>query len=384
MSVPTFVDLQGFIVGGEFIVKEFASLKDGFELTHYMFTPTYPWEYLTKAERRQVAWLKVNHHGISWEDGLIPHSMARDLITKAVMGTTATNDEIVVYVKGCEKREWLQDLLLDEAKEEANVENIEVHYEDIKPLNKLDITYTLRCRNHVNNCALCMRRMYLNCIIGDLIIKNKNVGIIKVIINGEEMTSNASIVFWNETPLIITSAHSVFEWYQKKFAESISFFDNFGNEISVKSIIFSNKWINEGILDFDTAILVPDGLNPNNYRNIHPLFGVNKFEKVSIVSLKKGRFKDKVVSYDANSFSDYIYESSMVAVKMKSKKGDSGSPWYYQSKSELYQITNTSLSFKKQKKITFAPHWGEQIKGMFIFSVNVSDTNENYIRHFLY
>lgn len=198
------------------------------------------------------------------------------------------------------------------------------------------------------------------------------------------MTSNASIVFWNETPLIITAAHSVFEWYQKKFAESISFFDNFGNEINVKSIIFSNKWINEGVLDFDTAILVPDGLNPNNYRNIHPLFGVNKFEKVSIVSLKKGRFKDKVISYDANSFSDYIYESSMVAVKMKSKKGDSGSPWYYQSKSELYQITNTSLSFKKQKKITFAPHWGKQMKGMFIFSVNVNDTNENYIRHFLY
>ncbi|XP_036150659.1 uncharacterized protein LOC118648448 [Monomorium pharaonis] len=143
MSASTFVDLQGFIVGGKFIVKEFASLKDGFELTHYLFTPTYPWEYLTKAERCQVAWLKVNHHGISWEDGLIPHSMARSLITKAVMGTTATDDEILVYVKGCEKREWLRDLLLDEARQEAYVENIETHYEDIEPLNKLDIMYTM-------------------------------------------------------------------------------------------------------------------------------------------------------------------------------------------------------------------------------------------------
>jgi len=33
--------------------------------------------------------------------------MARSLITKAVMMGTTTDDEIVVYVKEHEKREWL-------------------------------------------------------------------------------------------------------------------------------------------------------------------------------------------------------------------------------------------------------------------------------------
>jgi len=42
---------------------------------------------------------------------MVPYWMARSLITKAM--TTAT--DIVVYVKGHEKREWLRDLLLDEA-----------------------------------------------------------------------------------------------------------------------------------------------------------------------------------------------------------------------------------------------------------------------------
>ena len=79
---------------------------------------------------------------------MIPYRMAKNLITAALMRNETTP---VIYVKGCEKREWLLDLLLDE---DANVENIEVHYEDIKPLNKMDVTHTLRCRNHVNNCAL--------------------------------------------------------------------------------------------------------------------------------------------------------------------------------------------------------------------------------------
>jgi len=50
------------------------------------------------------------------------------------------DDEIVVYVKGHEKREWLRDLLLDEARREVYVENIGAHYVDIESLNKLDVT----------------------------------------------------------------------------------------------------------------------------------------------------------------------------------------------------------------------------------------------------
>jgi len=37
MSAPIFVDLQGFLVGRHFVVKKFAALKDGLELSHYIF-----------------------------------------------------------------------------------------------------------------------------------------------------------------------------------------------------------------------------------------------------------------------------------------------------------------------------------------------------------
>jgi len=40
----------------------------------------------------------------SWNTmgGMVPYWMAESLITKAVIGTTATDDDIVVYVKGHE------------------------------------------------------------------------------------------------------------------------------------------------------------------------------------------------------------------------------------------------------------------------------------------
>jgi len=153
MPVPIFVDLQGFLIGRDFAVKEFAALKEGHVLTHYIFECPYPWDILSKSERYQALWLIENRHGLRWDDGMVPYGMAKSLITKAVIGTTATSDNIVVYVKGHEKREWLRDLLLDEARR-VYVENIEAHYEDIESLNKLDVTHTLRCQKHIKNCAL--------------------------------------------------------------------------------------------------------------------------------------------------------------------------------------------------------------------------------------
>jgi len=83
--------------------------------------------------------------------------MAESLITKAVMGTTATDDDIVVYIKGHEKREWLRDLLQDDARRAVYVENVEAHFEDIKSLNKLDVTYVFSlsetCKElHITKC----------------------------------------------------------------------------------------------------------------------------------------------------------------------------------------------------------------------------------------
>ncbi|XP_036143157.1 uncharacterized protein LOC118645667 [Monomorium pharaonis] len=151
MSITTFVDLQGFIVGRKFIVKEFTAFRDGFILSHYIFRNPVPWHRLNNADKRQASWLLTHHHGLRWNSGTIPYSRAKKLIT-----TTLTRNETppVIYVKGHEKREWLRNLLLDDTKEDIYVENIEAHYDDIRSLNEMDVTHTLRCAHHSTNCAL--------------------------------------------------------------------------------------------------------------------------------------------------------------------------------------------------------------------------------------
>ncbi|EGI66635.1 hypothetical protein G5I_04824 [Acromyrmex echinatior] len=62
MFVPTFVNLQGFIVNKKLIVKEVAVLKQEIVLTHYIFTSSAPWKFLTRSDRS--SWLIAYHHGL--------------------------------------------------------------------------------------------------------------------------------------------------------------------------------------------------------------------------------------------------------------------------------------------------------------------------------
>ncbi|KYN02606.1 hypothetical protein ALC62_06572 [Cyphomyrmex costatus] len=148
MRVPTFVDLQGFIVNERFIVKEVAVLKHGTVLTHYIFTNPVPWRFLTRSDRSCASWLIAYDHELRWTDGTTSYSKAKRLITSAVR---EEEEDAVVYVKGREKRTWLRDLLLDER---VHIETLDAVYEDIKSLADIDATDTMRCGHHANNCAL--------------------------------------------------------------------------------------------------------------------------------------------------------------------------------------------------------------------------------------
>jgi len=76
MSVSIFVDLQSFLVGRHFVVKEFVALKNEFEFSHYIFGCSEPWsivspkrkdtrrlritmEYNGRMEWFHTAWLEV-------------------------------------------------------------------------------------------------------------------------------------------------------------------------------------------------------------------------------------------------------------------------------------------------------------------------------------
>lgn len=154
MCVPTFVDLQGFTVEKQFIVKEVAVLKNGTVLSHYTFASPMSWHLLTRSDKSRATWLTTNHHEIQWNDGNVPYNKAKRLITAAV-SSDMNGDHVsrLIYVKGYEKREWLADLL-DDAKDDVTIETLDVDYEDIASLNKLDAVNILRCNNHTRQCAL--------------------------------------------------------------------------------------------------------------------------------------------------------------------------------------------------------------------------------------
>ncbi|KYM99394.1 hypothetical protein ALC62_09897 [Cyphomyrmex costatus] len=120
------------------IEKQVAVLKKGTILTHYIFLHPIPWRLLSKADQTHASWLMTYHHGLQWNDGMVPYKMATCLISEAVVGES---ESVIVYVKGFEKREWLVDILNND---EIIVEAID----GIEPLDNLDESGTMRCGKH--------------------------------------------------------------------------------------------------------------------------------------------------------------------------------------------------------------------------------------------
>ncbi|KYN03588.1 hypothetical protein ALC62_05561 [Cyphomyrmex costatus] len=147
MIIPTFVDLQGFVVDKKFIVKEVAVLRRGTVITHYIFSCPILWNLLTRSDKSCASWLSAYHHGLRWEDGMVPYSMAKRLIIEAVI----EDDEALVYVKGLEKRQWLSDIF---DCDNVIVETLDAHYEDVESLHNIDTCNTIQCGRHAKNCAL--------------------------------------------------------------------------------------------------------------------------------------------------------------------------------------------------------------------------------------
>ncbi|KAL6261999.1 hypothetical protein P5V15_007088 [Pogonomyrmex californicus] len=137
MIVPTFADLQGFVVGRRFVVKEVTVLRKGTILSHYIFASPIPWHLLTKSDKSCASWLIANHHGLRWEDEMIPYSMAERLITTGVIDI---EDKALIYVKGCQKKEWLTNMLDSDARDDVIIETLDIDYKE--SLNNLDVNNT--------------------------------------------------------------------------------------------------------------------------------------------------------------------------------------------------------------------------------------------------
>jgi len=58
-----------------------------------------PWNILTKSEKSCASWLSAYHHGLQWEDGMIPYNIAKCLIIKTIIGVEENDNKTLVYVK---------------------------------------------------------------------------------------------------------------------------------------------------------------------------------------------------------------------------------------------------------------------------------------------
>jgi len=72
-------------------------------------------------------------------------------MTAVMSATEEEGTSPLVYIKGHEKRQWLADILGDDARNDVIVETLDADY--VASLNKLDVKNTL-FENHVKNCAL--------------------------------------------------------------------------------------------------------------------------------------------------------------------------------------------------------------------------------------
>jgi len=153
-DVPIFVDLQGFIVNNNFYVKEVAVLRQGEELTHHVFRAPLPWNMLTREEKLHTTWLTTNFHNLHWKDGDVEYRQAKKMIKRAVLDGLfdGCDEKIRIYVKGIEKKYWLQRYLGDD--HECEIKNIEIDYEEIDRLRDLRASRPFHCRRHVKNCAM--------------------------------------------------------------------------------------------------------------------------------------------------------------------------------------------------------------------------------------
>lgn len=207
-----------------------------------------------------------------------------------------------------------------------------------------------------------------------LSMKNNNekiamiTGLLKIKQNKNNFISNASLVKGVNYPLVCTAAHCVFDWYKQLWANEVTFITNDDKEYEIDEIYISSEWVNNGIVDFDTAFLTLKGPPLETNKLIKPIFNnVSKKQHVFVLYTKKNFLgKKRVEIKSSTTFEDHIHHSSLLGLEKKMRVGSSGSPWILERHREFFQVSNTGLSFNSVKNVVWGPYWGEHIKDLFL------------------
>ncbi|HDR6318170.1 TPA: trypsin-like serine protease [Bacillus thuringiensis] len=208
-----------------------------------------------------------------------------------------------------------------------------------------------------------------------------STGLLEFYVKGKKMVSSASVINGNRIPIIVTAAHCIYDWYAKTYSERIVFIDSKKQRYEIDKVFMRKEWINEGIVDYDTAFLtLKNSFNMEINKLVQPVFNLQKEQKFYISSIRKMIFwKISIKMIEGTSFKDFIHDSTLIGVRGNLKSGSSGGPWLIEYENAIYQNSNTSLSFKQNKKIIWGPFWGPEIKDIYISSINGVELNENII-----
>lgn len=139
------VDMQGFQGAcNEFIVKELAYISlDAQDIrpTVMFFQPPSSHDNIPVKYRSANLWLERNYHGLSWSYGRVPYHQLDAILKKDMKNVRK------IYVKGCEKKEWLKGLFHYSS---PAIINIEDHFDDSPSISKFEDSSCDSCPFHCN------------------------------------------------------------------------------------------------------------------------------------------------------------------------------------------------------------------------------------------
>lgn len=101
MSTMIVLDMQGFVINKEFIVKELAA-SNGYQIYHFIFKPPIDFKMLSNKDQTSVRYLERFHHGIQYSGGFVNYEDLDNIICEILSGVDT------VYVKGHQKYDLLK------------------------------------------------------------------------------------------------------------------------------------------------------------------------------------------------------------------------------------------------------------------------------------
>lgn len=132
------VDFQSFKSdGGDFIHKELAvvPVEGDAIIDVYLFKPPFKWDKQSSKQKRENSWIERRLTGIPWSSGRFEYDSVTEILEKSLIKAKR------IYVKGFEKKKWLEERLPTSAIKVIDMEVLGCP--SLKHFHKID-----ECENH--------------------------------------------------------------------------------------------------------------------------------------------------------------------------------------------------------------------------------------------